>query len=214
VDPLAAVEPAPGPGVSRLWAIATIAGREVRGELVGFSGRIAVVAFDRAQPLAAGSALRLRLGADTGNVSEDAAVVARVLQVLLARDGRPAVAFTLPDDEAQSRREEVRAPFDVRIDLIVCDGRVGGDAHQRAQAIDLSATGISIHSERGLPPMTAVLLRMKLPRSNTPMQFRAQVRWCRPTGNQYLCGLLFTGLKGSQGRDIAAAVLELSNTQS
>jgi hypothetical protein len=208
---MATVQPTQG-----LWAIATIAGREVRGELVGFSRRIAVVAFDRAQPVGAGDGLRLRLGIDggAGSGSDDAIVLARVLHVLMARDGRPAIAFTLPDDEAEARRAEARVLFDAKVDLIVCDGRVGGDAHQRAQSIDLSANGISIRSERELPPMTTVLLRITLPQANGPMQFRAQVRWCRPQGKRFLCGLVFTGLKGNQGREIASAVLQLSDTES
>lgn len=203
---------APAQPTQGLWAVATIGGREVRGELVGFSRRIAVVAFDRAQPLGAGDMLRLRIGIDGGARTEDATVIARVMHVLLTRDGRPAVAFTLPDDEAAARRAEARVPYEARVDLIVIDGRVGGDAHQRAHSIDLSANGISIRSDRELPPMTSVLLRLTLPHANGPMQFRAQVRWCRPQGSQFLCGLVFSGLKGNQGREIAAAVLALTET--
>ncbi len=189
------------------WAVATIGGREVSGELVGFSGRIAVVAFDRAQPLAVGDTLRLRLGLAGG---EDAAVLGRVLHVLMHRDGRPAAAFILPDDMGDSRRDDARVPFEERVNLIACDGRVGGDAHQRARAVDLSTSGMSLVSDRELPPMSTVLLRFLLPRVNVPLQFRAQVRWCRPQDNQYLCGVVFTGLKGTQLRDIASAVLEIS----
>lgn len=189
------------------WAVATIAGREVTGDLVGFSHRVAVIAFERAQPLAIGDTLRLRLGVPGG---DDAAVLGRVLQVMLHRDGRPAAAFTLPDDEGAARRTDTRVAFDERIQLIACDGRVGGDAHQRARAVDLSTSGMSLLSDRELPPMTTVLLRFTLPRASAPLQFRAQVRWCRPQGNQYLCGTLFTGLRGTQLRDIASAVLAIS----
>lgn len=195
-----------------LWAVATIAGRPVRGELVGFSRRTAVVAFDRAQPVAAGQAIRLQIGIDHEHEPDETTVVARVLHVMLTRDGRPAIAFTLPDDEAEARRGEVRVPFETRIELVVCDGRIGGDAHQRARAIDLSANGMSIDSERELPPLTTVLLRLRLPRAQAPMQFRAQVRWCRPRGNRYLCGVQFTGIKPNQAREVAAAIVELSGT--
>lgn len=205
MDPLAALEPVEG-----LWAVVTIAGREVRGSLVGFSGRIAVVAFDRAQPVASGESLRLRLGVDAGNASDNAVIVGRVLHVLLTKDGRPAVAFTLPDTDDRARRLEARVPFGERVELVVCDSRVGGDAHQRARGIDLSPNGMSVCSERELPPMTALLVRLRLPRAAAPLQFRAHVRWCRPNGNQFHCGLVFSGLKPTQAREIAATVLELA----
>jgi len=205
VDPLTALDPVDG-----LWAVVTIGGREVRGLLVGFSGRVAVVAFDQAQPVAAGDSLRLRLGFDAGDERDHAVVVARVLHVLLTRDGRPAVAFTLPDSDDRARREEVRVPYAERVELVVCDSRIGGDAHQRAHGIDLSAGGMSLCSERELPPMTALLVRLRLPRGTEPLQFRAHVRWCRPVGSQYQCGVVFSGLKPAQGREIAAAVLELA----
>jgi PilZ domain len=195
-----------------LWAVATISGRPIRGELVGFSRRTAVVAFDRAQPVAAGQSIRLQIGIDNGLEPDETTVVARVLHVMLTRDGRPAIAFTLPDDEAQARRGEVRVPFDARIELVICDGRIGGDAHQRARAIDLSATGMSIDTDRELPPLTTVLLRLRLPRAQGPIQFRAQVRWCRPRGNRYVCGLHFTGIKPNQAREVAATIVELSGT--
>ncbi len=197
-----------------LWAIATIGGRPIRGELVGFSRRTAVVAFDRAQPVAAGQSIRLQVGIEHDRESDEATVVARVLHVMLTRDGRPAIAFTLPDDEAEARRAEVRVPFTTRIELVICDGRIGGDAHQRADTLDLSTTGMSIDSERELPPLTTVLVRFRLPRAPGPMQFRAQVRWCRPRGNRYVCGMYFTGIKPNQVREIAAAIVELTGTAS
>ncbi len=197
--------------VEGTWACVTIGGRDVRGDLVGFSRRIAVVAFERAQPLAVGATVRLQLGVRAGDRSDDTAVLARVLHVLLTRDGRPAAAFTLPDEIGPARRDDARVPFDERVNLVVCDGRVVGDAHQTARAVDLSAAGMSVVSDRELPPTTTVLLRFTLPNATSAMQFRARVRWCRRQERGYLCGLQFTGLKGTQGRDIAAAVLALAD---
>ncbi len=193
-----------------IWAVATISGRETRGELVGFSQRTAVVAFDRAQPVSAGNTVRLRLGYSEAHDSDETTVAARVLHVTFTRDGRPAVAFTLPDNEGRQRRTDGRVPWDESIELVVCDGRVSGDGHQRARAVDISVTGMSLLSDRELPPLTTVLLRLRLPRSHSAMQFRAQVRWCRPSANQYLCGLAFTGIRPNQARDIAELVVELS----
>ncbi len=194
-------------------AVAIIAGREVHGDLVGFSDRIAVIAFDRAQPVAVGSVVRLRLGATTATTVQDDEVTTRVLQVTITRDGRPAIAFTMPEDGLEARRADVRVPFDSRIDLIICDSRVLGDAHQSARAIDLSVSGISLWSDRMLPPMTKALLRFRLPGSQSVIQTRAQVRWCRAVAQKYNCGLAFTLLKGGQSRDLATAVVLLSKTQ-
>ena len=181
------------------WAIAVVNGRDVLGTVIGFSPRIAVVSFDKPQPLRIGEPVRMRLGLGHG----DCSVLARVLHLMPSRDKRAVVAFTLPDVTDAARRDNGRVDYEARVTLVVSDCRVSGDLHQRGRTVDLSIGGVALRTDRALPPRAGVLVRIPLAAQRHPVQLRGEVRWCRhePEADPsiaYLCGLAWLRLSAEQ----------------
>jgi hypothetical protein len=199
------------------WAIAIVGGRPRRGAVAGFSPRIAAVRFVERLALDPGDAVRLRLGIDPlpdGTPGAEVTVLARVLHVLDATAASPLVAFTLPDVEAGARRDEDRVPYDERVSLVVADARVVGEAHQRARSLDLSVGGMSLVTDRALPPGASVLVRVGLPGDRHPIQLKAEVRWCRPGDDPrrpgVTIGLVWSAPDADQQHRLAAAVVQIA----
>jgi hypothetical protein len=182
----------------------------LRGTLVGFDHRTAVVSLPHRADLPLDRAIWLTLGLE----GEQAERVLGAVRASFDQDGAQCVVIDLADTTAPSGadlRRRVRVALHERVEALGISDRPGPDPFWRGTTFDVSSQGLGALMTSPVPVGTLVLLRFRLPPHRAAFQVRARVRSCeRESAESFRTGFLFERLTAGHAQQLHAAVLHMA----
>jgi hypothetical protein len=179
----------------------------LRGDLVAFNERTAVVALHTPIDVPLGRAVWVVLGLDGQQAERVPAAVVRCFE----HDGRPCVAVELADLSGAGRRRHPRVPYRERVEVIGITDRPGPDPRWRAVAFDVSLQGLGAVLPSEIRNGAVVLLRFPLPPHRAAFQVRATVKSCeRESADAFRTGFWFERITAGHVQQLHAAIVHLA----
>ncbi len=181
--------------------------RSLRGDLVGFDTRSAVIALQEGDDVPVGRAVWVVLGVE----GEQAARVAASVVQSFEEDGRRCIRVELADLDGAGRRRHPRVPFEERLEVIGITDRHGSDPRRRGMTTDLSIQGLGAILPSEIKVGALVLLRFMLPTHRALFQVRASVKNCqRESADHFRTGFLFERVTAGHVQQLHAAIVHLA----
>ena len=192
---------------TKAWAQVDVGLQTLRGDLVAFDQRIAVVKVATADDVPIGRAVWLVLGLE----GEQAARVAASVVESREANGARLLSFELTDLDGAGRRRHPRVPFTERIEVIGITDIPGQDPRWRGHAHDLSIQGIGATLPTEIRSSALTLVRFPLPPHRAPFQVRAVAKNCeREAADSFRVGFLFERVTAGHVQQLHAAIVHLA----